>query len=100
MVYGSRRRGYLLIVEVFAGVALFDEVAAGQRFKLTIDGVGLARNAFAGLARIRYHALHIVIAPRFFDIVGKFIVGHFVDDQIALDQIANVLENADVLFNQ
>jgi hypothetical protein len=89
----------LLIVEVFAGFAFSGEVAAGQLFKPTIDGVGLAGNGFVGLARVRYHALHIGIASRFFDIVGKFIVGHLADNQVARDQITDVLENADVLFN-
>jgi len=89
----------LLIIEVFAGFALFGEVATGQFFKLTIDGVGLAGKGFVCLARLHYHALHIGIAPRFFDIIGKLIVGHSADNQIAFDQRANVLEDADVLFN-
>src|SRR5882724_5776953 len=86
----------LLIIEVFTGFALSGEVAAGQLFKLTIDGVDLAGNGFVSLARVRYHALHIGIAPRFFDIVGKFIVGHSANNQIALDEITNVLEDADL----
>jgi hypothetical protein len=62
-------------------------------------GVGLAGATFVGLARVGYHALHIGTAPRFFDIIGKFIVGHFADNQITFDQITGALENAYVLFN-
>ena len=88
----------LLIIEVFAGFALSREIAARQLFKLPIERFGLAR-AFVGVALIGHHALNIGIAPGFFDLVGKFVVSHCVDNQVTLDEIPDVLEDADILLN-
>jgi hypothetical protein len=71
----------------------------GELFKPAIKRLGLPDDALIGLARLTNHALHIDVAPRFFDIVGKFIVGHFLNNEIAFDQIADVLEHADILLD-
>jgi hypothetical protein len=55
-----------LIIEVFAGFALSGEIPPSELFKPAIDGIGMADNTFVGLARGRYHSLHISFAPRFF----------------------------------
>jgi hypothetical protein len=88
-----------LIIEVFARFALSGEVTPGQLFKQAIVWFRLAGNAFVRLARVADDTLHVSISPRFFEIVGKFIVAHLADNEVALDQIADVLEHAYILLN-
>jgi hypothetical protein len=57
------------------------------------------RRAFVALARIADDALHVVIAPRFFRVIGKMVVGHVGDYQTLLQEIADVLEVAEVALN-
>jgi hypothetical protein len=89
----------LLIIEVFARFALSGEVTRCKLLELAIDRVCLSANAFVGLPHLSYNSLDIGVAPRLFYIIRKLIKGHFVDNQIVLDEVTYFLEDAYVLFN-
>ena len=89
----------LLIFEVFAGLALSEQIAFRQRFKFPIDWVGRGGNALVCLSGILHNTLNIGIAPRFFYIVGKMVVGHFGINHVFLHQISDILKIPYVLFD-
>lgn len=89
----------LLIIEVFARLALGAEVLFRQSFKPPIDGVRCRRGTSVGLARGLHNALNVSVAPRFFYIVGKMVIGHLRRDDVFPHQIPNILKVADVTLD-